>query len=68
MEGGSKLVFKAAPKKQKLESVNIWQWSCSAIRIQDELMRNGTLNDIGVRNYMAYMCKILELNSRYDWI
>ena len=68
MERGSRLVFKAAPKKPKLESVSIWQWSCSSIRIQDELMKCGSLNELNVRNYMAYMCKILELNARFDWI
>ena len=68
IEGGSKLVIKAAPKRVKLESINVWQWAVAAIRIQDQLTKLGLLNEYNVRNYMAYMIKILELNSRFDWI
>ena len=67
-EGGNKIVIKSSSKKLKLESVNIWQWSVAAIRIMDHLMKSGELVGDNVRCYMAYLCKILELNSRFDWL
>ena len=62
------LILKTGPKKPKYDSLTVWQWCLGAIRIQDELVRLGRLpTEIDRRHYWGYICKVLELNSRYEW-
>ena len=62
------LILKTNCKKPKYESLTVWQWALGAVRIQDELVRTGKLNsEIDKRQYWGYTCKILELNSRFEW-
>ena len=62
------LILKTSQKKPKYENLTIWQWSLGAIRIQDELVRIGKLTtETHKRQYWGYMCKILELNTRFEW-
>ena len=66
---GSSLILKTGGKRPKFDSITIWQWALGAIRIQDELVRLGKLpNDESKRQYLGYCCKVLELNSRFEWI
>ena len=66
---GSSLILKTCNKKVKYESITVWQWALAAIRIQDELVRLGSLpSETARRQYMGYCCKILELNSRFEWL
>ena len=61
-------VLKSGPKKPKYDSLTVWQWCLGAIRIQHELTRLGRLtSDKDKRQYWGYICKILELNSRFEW-
>ena len=62
------LVLKSSTKKPKYDSLTVWQWCLGAIRIQDELVRVGKLqSEIDKRQYWGYVCKVLELNSRFEW-
>ena len=66
---GSKLVLKTGGKKLKFDAISVWQWALGAIRIEDELVRVGKLpSKESKRQYLGYCCKILELNSRYEWV
>ena len=62
------LILKSGPKKPKYESLTIWQWCLGAVRIQDELVRLGRLqSELDKRQYWGYICKVLELNGRFEW-
>ena len=39
----------------------------ASIRIHDKLQQTGLLPGDLQRQYMPYVCKILQLNARYDW-
>ena len=61
-------VLKSGPKKPRYDSITVWQWCLGAIRIQNELTRLGRLvSEKEKRQYMGYVCKTLELNSRFEW-
>ena len=65
---GNSLVLKTGGRKLKYEAITIWQWALGAIRIQDELVRLGKLpTEENKRQYLGYCCKLLELNSRFEW-
>ena len=66
--GGSTLVLKSGPKKPKLESLSVWQWVVGSLRIHDQLVRSGLLPGEDSRNYLAYVIKLMELNTRFDWV
>ena len=68
MGEGNSLILKTGGKKIKYESVTVWQWALGATRIFDELVRLGRLpSENSKRQYLGYLCKILELNSRFEW-
>ena len=68
LNDNNSIILKTNSKKPKYENLTVWQWALGAIRIQDELVRLGKLcSDIEKRQYWGYTCKVLELNTRFEW-
>ena len=58
---------KSGAKRPKLEDVTVAQWGIANTRIMDKLFHaDGIVNTIGLRQYMAYTCKVFELLQKYD--
>ena len=66
-QGGCQLLIRAGTKKVKLEQVSPMSWSAANIKILMELLREGTLKQEGIFDYLAYTVKVSELAGSFIW-
>lgn len=63
-QGEQKLVLKSAPKKPKLESLTLSQWSFANLAILYKLVGEGKLAGSGLMDYLSYTTKVYQLVQR----
>ena len=68
-DGHSRLYINYGPKHCKLEDVSIPQYVTAAIRILHHLIEGKQIVSYeGIKQYMRYMIKIMELATRFQWV
>ena len=68
-DGHSRLYINYGPKHCKLEDVSIPQYVTAAIRILHHLIEGKQIVSYqGIKQYMGYMIKIMELATRFQWV
>lgn len=63
---GAQLVWRTGPKKPKLSSLTIPQWSVANLAIIARLQADGRLDDQGILDYLSYNTRIYQLLQRYE--
>ena len=66
-EGKRKVVITGKKKTRKLHDVTPMQWCGANVKIMAELLREGTLNNTSIMDYLAYTAKIADLAEIYQW-
>lgn len=65
-QGDQQLVVKSGPKKPKLESLTLSQWSIANLAILYKLSGEGKLIGPCLMDYLSYTTKVYQLVQRYS--
>ena len=65
---GTQVVFRTGPRKPKLETVSPMQWCAANLKIMVDLLRERTLTQRSVMDYIAYTIKVAELANKFTWL
>ena len=63
---GAQLVCRAGPRKPRLSSVSIPEWSVANLAILSRLQDDGNLEGNGVLGYLSYTIRVYQLCQRHD--
>jgi len=63
---GAQLVWRTGPRKPKLSSLSIPQWSVANLAILSRLQDDGNLDSTSVMDYLSYTTRIYQLFQRYE--
>lgn len=66
--GAQQVVLKSGPKKPKIESVTLAQWSVANLAILYRLLGDGKLNATNILDYLSYTTKICQLVQRFNLV
>lgn len=66
--GAQQVVLKSVPKKPKIESVTLAQWSVANLAILYHLLKNGKLDVTNILDYLSYTTKICKLVQRFNLV
>lgn len=66
--GAQQVVLKSGPKKPKLESVTLAQWSVANLAILYRLLGDGKLGATNILDYLSYTTKICQLVQRFNLV
>ena len=66
--GSHQVVLKAGPKKPKLETVSLSQWTIANLAILYKLHGESRLTGEGMLDYLSYTTKICQLVQRYNLV
>ena len=66
-DGDVELSFKMGPKKPKLETVTMMDWTAANAKIMAKLLLEGKLATKNTAQYLSYTVKIAGLCRRYMW-
>ena len=67
-QGDQQIVLKSGPKKPRLESITLSQWSIANLAILYKLMGEGKLQGPALLDYLSYTTKVYQLVQRYNLI
>ncbi|MCG8078480.1 MAG: hypothetical protein JAY75_19845, partial [Candidatus Thiodiazotropha taylori] len=67
-QGEQKLVIKAGPKKPRLESLTLSQWSVANLAILYKLVNEGKLGGSSLMDYLSYSTKVYQLVQRFSLV
>ena len=62
-QGEQQLVIKAGPKKPRLESLTLSQWSVANLAILYRLVNDGRLAGSSLMDYLSYSTKVNQCGS-----
>lgn len=65
-QGDQQLVIKSGPRKPKLESITLSQWSVANLAILYKLVNDGKLVGSHLMDYLSYSTKVYQLVQRYS--
>ena len=65
-QGDQHLVIKSGPRKPKLESITLSQWSVANLAILYKLVNEGKLVGPQLMDYLSYTTKVYQLVQRYN--
>ena len=65
---GVELVWRTGPRKPKLSSLTIPQWSVANLVILSRLQDEGRLDATSPLDYLSYTRRIYQLLQRYDQV
>ena len=65
-QGDQHLVIKSGPRKPKLESITLSQWSVANLAILYKLVNEGKLVGPQLMDYLSYTTKVYQLVQRYS--
>ena len=65
-QNGAQLIWKTGPRKPKLSSVTLPQWSVANLAIMSRLTEDGKLIGEAVTDYLSYTTRIYLMLQRYD--
>ena len=65
---GAELVWRTGPRKPKLSSLTIPQWSVANLAILSRLQDEGRLDATSTLDYLSYTTRIYQLLQRYDQV
>jgi hypothetical protein len=65
-EGESHLVLKSGPRKPRLDTIGLEQWSIANLAILYQLMADGKIQNASVIDYLSYTAKIYQLCQRFE--
>lgn len=65
-QGDQQLVIKSGPKKPRLESLTLSQWSVANLAILYKLVNEGKLVGPSLMDYLSYTTKVYQLVQRYS--
>ena len=63
---GAQLVWRTGPRKPKLSSLTIPQWSVANLAILNRLREDGLLSATSIMDYLSYTTRLYQLFQRYD--
>lgn len=66
--GEQQLVIKSGPKKPKLESLTLSQWSIANLAILYKLVNEGKLVGPSLMDYLSYTTKVYQLVQRFSLV
>ena len=66
--GSHQVVLKSGPKKPKLESITLAQWTIANLAILYKLNGDGKLAGEGIMDYLSYTTKVCQLVQRYNLV
>lgn len=66
--GTQQVILKSGPKKPKLESITLAQWSVANLAILYKLVEDGKLHSGNILDYLSYTTKICQLVQRYSLV
>ena len=67
-QGEQQLVIKAGPKKPRLESLTLSQWSVANLGILYKLANEGKLGGPSLMDYLSYTTKVYQLVQKYSLV
>ena len=67
-QGEQQLVIKSGPKKPKLESLTLSQWSTANLAILYKLVNEGKLVGPSLMDYLSYTTKVYQLVQRFSLV
>ena len=67
-QGEQQLVIKSGPKKPKLESLTLSQWSIANLAILYKLVNEGKLVGPSLMDYLSYTTKVYQLVQRFSLV
>ena len=67
-QGDQQLVIKSGPKKPKLESLTLSQWSIANLAILYKLVNDGKLVGPSLMDYLSYTTKVYQLVQRFSLV
>lgn len=67
-QGEQQLVIKAGPKKPRLESLTLSQWSVANLAILYKLANKGKLGGPSLMDYLSYTTKVYQLVQKYSLV
>lgn len=65
-QGDQQLVIKSGPKKPKLESLTLSQWSVANLAILYKLVNEGKLVGPNLMDYLSYSTKVYQMVQRFS--
>ena len=65
-QGDQQLVIKSGPKKPRLESLTLSQWSVANLAILYKLVNEGKLVGPSLMDYLSYTTKVYQLVQRFS--
>lgn len=65
-QGDQQILVKSGPRKPKLGSLTLCQWSIANMSILYKLSREGKLSGPSLMDYLSYTTKIYQLVQRYN--
>ena len=66
--GSQQVVLKSGPKKPKLESITLAQWSVANLAILYRLLGDGKLDATNILDYLSYTTKICQLVQKFNLV
>ena len=66
--GSQQVILKSGPKKPKLESVTLAQWSVANLAILYHLLGEGKLDAPNILDYLSYTTKICQLEQNFNLV
>ena len=66
--GSQQVILKSGPKKPKLESVTLAQWSVANLAILYRLLGEGKLEASNILDYLSYTTKICQLVQKFNLV
>ena len=66
--GSQQVILKSGPKKPKLESVTLAQWSVANLAILYRLLGEGKLEAPNIMDYLSYTTKICQLVQKFNLV
>ena len=67
-QGEHQVVIKSGPKKPKLESLTLSQWSIANLAILYKLVNEGKLVGPSLMDYLSYTTKVYQLIQRFSLV
>lgn len=65
-EDGVQVLFRSGVKRPAIETLTIEEWCLANTRIMYELLENGNLGVISLKDYMAYTVKVCDLFRHFE--
>ena len=65
-QGDQQLLIKSGPKKLRLESLTLSQWSIANLAILYNLVGDGKLVGASLMDYLSYTTKVYQLVQRFS--